>query len=74
MVERGKDFGLALKPREPVGISRDRRRQNLVATWRFRLVSAARYTSPIPPEPSGGPISYAPMRVPIWMGIEQLES
>ena len=26
MVERGKDFGFALKPREPVGISRDRRR------------------------------------------------
>ena len=28
MVERGKDFGFALKTREPVGIGRDRRRQD----------------------------------------------
>jgi hypothetical protein len=29
MIERGEDFGLALKAGEPVGISRDRRRQHL---------------------------------------------
>ena len=36
----------------------------LMATWRFRLVSVARYTSPMPPTPRGDRISYGPRRVP----------
>jgi hypothetical protein len=51
MVQRGQHFGLALELSEAVGILRDRFRQDLVATARFRLVSVARYTSPMPPSP-----------------------
>ena len=36
----------------------------LIATWRFRLVSLARYTSPMPPAPICAVISYTPRRVP----------
>src|SRR5215472_2895667 len=36
----------------------------LIATSRFRLLSLARYTSPIPPAPSGATISYESSRVP----------
>src|SRR5260370_33434317 len=36
----------------------------LMATLRSRRVSRARYTSPIPPAPSGAPISYGPSFVP----------
>ena len=32
MIQRGEDFRFALKTREPVGVSRERRRQNLDAT------------------------------------------
>ena len=35
-----------------------------MATARFRFVSVARYTSPMPPTPSWAPISYGPSRVP----------
>src|SRR5579864_1424350 len=36
----------------------------LMATLRSSRVSRARYTSPIPPAPSGAPISYGPSFVP----------
>jgi hypothetical protein len=36
----------------------------LIATWRFSLVSVARYTSPIPPTPIWATTSYGPMQVP----------
>src|SRR6266550_2482727 len=36
----------------------------LIATWRPRLVSMARYTSPMPPAPMADRISYGPRRVP----------
>ena len=36
----------------------------LTATWRLSRVSVARYTSPMPPAPSGETISYGPRRVP----------
>src|SRR5262249_5789177 len=36
----------------------------LIATSRDSLVSRARYTSPMPPAPSGAVISYAPRREP----------
>ena len=46
-----------------------------MATWRFIFVSAARYTSPIPPAPSEPRISYGPRREPgvivavsVWRG------
>ena len=36
----------------------------LIATWRFRFVSVARYTSPIPPTPICAVTSYGPRRAP----------
>ena len=65
MVEGGQDFSFALKARQPF-----RRRVQpttgriLMATWRFSLVSVARYTSPMPPAPICAVISYTPRRVP----------
>src|SRR5215468_1481671 len=41
----------------------------LMATVRSNRVSLARYTSPIPPAPSGTPISYGPSLVPGAMGM-----
>src|SRR5215470_12086386 len=38
--------------------------KTFIATSRSRRVSLARYTSPIPPAPSGLTISYGPRRVP----------
>src|SRR4029077_19896643 len=38
--------------------------RNLIATVRSRRVSRARYTSPIPPAPSGETISYGPSLLP----------
>ena len=52
MVERGKDLGFALKPREPVGVGRDRRRENFDRDLALQIGVGARYTSPIPPSPS----------------------
>ena len=48
-----------------------------MATWRFSLVSVARYTCPMPPSPSKAVTSWTPRRVPgvsaksdaiIWAG------
>src|SRR5271167_5070072 len=39
--------------------------RTLMATMRLRRVSRARYTSPIPPAPSGAMISYGPSLVPV---------
>src|SRR6187397_66910 len=41
----------------------------LIATSRPRFLSVARYTSPIPPAPSGTPMVYAPRRVPGVSGM-----
>jgi hypothetical protein len=49
MVQGGEDFGFALESGQSLGISPHRLRQHLMATWRFRLVSVARYTSPCRP-------------------------
>src|SRR5262245_25728331 len=38
--------------------------RTLMATWRLRFVSVARYTSPIPPTPIWAVTSYGPRRVP----------
>jgi hypothetical protein len=38
--------------------------RTLMATSRSRRVSRARYTSPMPPAPSGALISYGPRRTP----------
>src|ERR1700761_1727178 len=43
--------------------------RTLSATSRPRRVSRARYTSPIPPDPSGERISYAPNRAPATSAI-----
>ena len=65
MVERGERFRFALE-----SAPRARRRSpqssgsTLMATVRFRLVSVARYTWPMPPSPMRADTSYGPMRVP----------
>ena len=41
----------------------------LIATIRSRRVSLARYTSPIPPAPSGATIEYGPNCVPIMIDV-----
>ena len=42
VIQRGKDFRLALKPREPLGVGRKGFGQDFSATSRFRDVSRAR--------------------------------
>src|SRR5678815_228787 len=46
----------------------------LIATSRPSFVSRARYTSPMPPAPSGAPSSYWPNRVPGWIGMTRQHS
>src|SRR5437773_12048775 len=50
--------------------SLNRSRETLMATVRPRRVSRARYTTPMPPAPSGAWISYGPRRVPVERDIE----
>ncbi len=57
MRERRDRLRLSLEPRERLGIRRDARGSTLIATSRSSFVSRARYTSPIPPAPSGDRIS-----------------
>ena len=64
MIERGQHLGLALESRQPIRVGRDRRRQHLDRDARFRLVSVARYTSPMPPTPIWAVTSYGPRRLP----------
>ena len=65
MVQRGQHLGLALEPGEAVGIRRERFRQDLDRDGALQVVSVARYTSPMPPAPSGAVISYGPSRAPL---------
>src|SRR3954454_2583744 len=44
--------------------------RTLIATVRSSRVSRARYTSPMPPAPSGATISYGPSFVPDVSGID----
>jgi serine/threonine protein kinase len=44
-------------------------RRTLIATMRFKRVSHALYTSPIPPAPTAARISYGPSRVPVEKAI-----
>src|SRR5678815_1285234 len=50
------------------------RGRTLIATSRPSFVSRARYTSPMPPAPSGAPSSYWPNRVPGWIGMTRQHS
>ena len=59
----------ALEAREAVGIVRERLGQHLDRDVAIELVSRARYTSPMPPAPSGTPMVYAPRRVPGVSGM-----
>ena len=52
MTERGQDLRFTREPRQPLRIAGDACGQDLSATSRFRRLSRARYTSPIPPSPS----------------------
>ena len=51
MIERGEDFRFALKASQPSGSAASDGGRILMATWRFSLVSVARYTCPMPPSP-----------------------
>ena len=64
MVERREHLRLALEPREPSGSAANRSGRTLMATSRSSRESRARYTSPMPPAPSGERISYEPKRTP----------
>src|SRR5262245_24937315 len=44
--------------------------RTLIATVRSRRVSRARYTSPMPPAPSGASTSYGPSFAPLGKGME----
>ena len=57
MGQRGDRLGLALEARERVGVGGQRAGRTLTATSRPSCASRARYTSPIPPAPSGARIS-----------------
>jgi len=58
VVQRCEEVRLAPKSREPTRVSLTNSSGNtLTATSRLREVSLARYTSPMPPAPSGSRIS-----------------
>ena len=57
VVERRQHLRLALEPRQALGILRQPSGSTLIATSRSSFASRARYTSPIPPAPSGDRIS-----------------
>ena len=63
MIQRGQHFRFTLEPREPIRIARPLG-QHLDRNCRFRFVSVARYTSPMPPAPRAERISYEPRRAP----------
>ena len=52
MVEGGQKLSLSLEAGQTVTILGELSRQNLDGDFRFRVVSSARYTSPMPPSPS----------------------
>jgi hypothetical protein len=52
MIQRREDPRLPLEASQTLGIATDERRQHLESDARPSLVSCARNTSPIPPEPS----------------------
>jgi hypothetical protein len=64
LIQRREDFRFPLQPREAVAVGGKRVREHFDGNVRFRLVSVARYTSPIPPAPMRAAISYGPSRVP----------
>ena len=64
MVQRGEDFGFALEPREASASAATDAGSTLIATLRFRLVSVARYTSPMPPAPICSVSKKTPRRLP----------
>jgi hypothetical protein len=57
VVEGGEEVGFAAEPREALLVAREVGRRTLIATSRPSFVSRARYTSPMPPAPTGARIS-----------------
>ena len=51
MIQRGEDFRFALKSREPIGISRERGRQDLDRDLTLQLGIGRPIHLPIPPSP-----------------------
>ena len=74
MRERRDGTRFALEARASIGILRDVGGSTLMATSRPSRASRARYTSPIPPAPSGATISYGPRRVPADRGMGDADS
>ena len=57
VIQRGQHLRFALEPRQALGSAANASGRTLIATSRLSFVSRARYTSPIPPAPSGETIS-----------------
>jgi hypothetical protein len=65
MIQRSENLSLALETRQPRWIRGEPLDQNLDRVLPLQVrVSAARYTSPVPPTPIWAAISYELMRVP----------
>src|ERR1035438_7103660 len=58
------DFASRIKRSARLALGAESLRKTLMATTRFRRLSRALYTSPMPPTPSGARISYGPSFVP----------
>ena len=64
VIQRGEQLRFALESRQAIGVAREGLGQTLIATSRPSVVSRARYTSPMPPDPRRPVISNVPIRVP----------
>ena len=73
MVQRCGGTGFLLEAAQAVRVGGRDSGRTLMATSRSRRVSCARYTSPIPPAPSGERISYCPRIVPGVRGMRGSE-
>src|SRR5450755_3171383 len=63
------DFASRMKRSARLALGAESLRRTLMATTRFRRLSRALYTSPMPPTPSGTRISYGPSFVPAVSAI-----
>lgn len=71
VIEGADRLGFAFEAFAAIGIGRGCLDRILMATVRFSLLSLARYTSPMPPAPSGDSTSYGPRRAPAAKDMER---
>jgi hypothetical protein len=69
MIEGREDVRLALEAGTPVGVARDRVRQDLESHVPLQLRVASAMDLAHPPAPSGARSSYGPNGAPGWSGI-----